>query len=157
MSYDQRRILCEEGSYRTQYPVLTFSQGYLTSLGVILGQRWEHRDMAYAFDCQRTVETFAQQAQSILQQVDEAYPEPANPAPPATFPAFVVRGFLENLLRQNTNCPIAMEPLTRDSVCMTPCFHAFSKDSVVPWIEEQQSCPVCRHPCTLVQLWNLDP
>ncbi len=88
---------------------------------------------------------------------------PPLPGPPprpvvqqSQIPQHVVNGFLEGLLARGDSCPIGMEPLEKDTACLTPCGHTMSFDAAEHWIRDAHSCPVCRAPLELrhLQKWS---
>ena len=45
----------------------------------------------------------------------------------------------------NTECPICMVPIEETELAMvTPCRHAFHRDCLLTWMEQDMICPVCR-------------
>ena len=49
-------------------------------------------------------------------------------------------------LGQATPCPICLEMFqVNDFVRTIPCFHAFHKDCIDPWLAQKAICPVCKH------------
>lgn len=87
-------------------------------------------------------------------------PLPGPPPRPAVqqgqIPQRVVNGFLEGLIAKGEVCPIAMEPLEKETACLTPCGHTMSFDAAEHWIRDAHSCPVCRAPLELryLQKWS---
>jgi hypothetical protein len=59
-------------------------------------------------------------------------------------------------ITKGETCPISMHLLTKNTIRVTSCNHAFSKD-VEKWIIEKKSCPVCRAPQTLESLSKWTP
>lgn len=47
---------------------------------------------------------------------------------------------------ENVECPISAETLEcGDWASRMPCGHYFSRDSLMAWLEQHNSCPVCRY------------
>ena len=47
---------------------------------------------------------------------------------------------------ENVECPISAETLQcGDWASRMPCGHYFSKESLMAWLEQHNSCPVCRY------------
>jgi hypothetical protein len=59
--------------------------------------------------------------------------------------------YIQELINKNELCPVTMVPLTKDSIRLTSCGHAISKD-VEKWIVDKKTCPMCRAPQTLDKL-----
>lgn len=90
-------------------------------------------------------------------------PPPRIPAPPRTYnrtppsvtvvhtnkyPQHIINTFIESCIAKNTECPFELEPLTKETTAITPCGHAATYSAMVRWIEGDDSCPVCRRPCS---------
>jgi hypothetical protein len=56
---------------------------------------------------------------------------------------------IEAAMAKGESCPISMEPITKESVCVAPCYHCFDKESIQQWLARNESCPTCRTPCAL--------
>lgn len=67
-------------------------------------------------------------------------------------PNFVIRGWLLNTIREEGQCPITFETLTRDNTAFTPCYHIISYNAAETWLAEHHTCPVCRERCELNSL-----
>ena len=48
----------------------------------------------------------------------------------------------------DTECPITLNPLTKENMCLTPCGHGIHRVSMLEWLETKTNCPVCRGNCT---------
>ena len=60
--------------------------------------------------------------------------------PPMYFNAFV-----EMAMSKGEECPITMEPLSKECVGAPPCGHLFDKGALKRVLEESGKCPTCRH------------
>ncbi|KAL1561995.1 RING-type E3 ubiquitin transferase [Salvia divinorum] len=48
-------------------------------------------------------------------------------------------------------CPVCKDPFAVDSVVkVMPCEHTYHSDCIVPWLETNNSCPVCRYKLPVV-------
>jgi hypothetical protein len=110
------------------------------------------------------------QQQREGQPIQVRVPTPQPTAPPAphtispptrviqaqaqpTMPQHIANAYIDSLIASGTLCPIAQEPLTRDTACLTPCGHVYSFDEVARWIQGGHSCcPECRASCSVAQL-----
>lgn len=53
--------------------------------------------------------------------------------------------YSNGVVNQGTECPICMCQIEQDEETMvTPCNHAFHRECLQRWMEEQLACPVCR-------------
>lgn len=75
-------------------------------------------------------------------------PKPTIPS----FPAFVVNLLLEEAISKKQDCPITMEPITKESAAVTSCYHIFDRDSITSWLKSNKTCPVCKQTCCLPSL-----
>ncbi len=73
-----------------------------------------------------------------------------------TMPQHIVNAYIDTLIGRGDTCPISMNPLTREEACLTPCGHAVSRHEATRWIQDANSCPVCRAGCTVeaLQSWR---
>lgn len=46
---------------------------------------------------------------------------------------------------KHTTCPVCFDDFEEGFVLEMPCHHYFHEDCLVPWLEEHNTCPVCRH------------
>lgn len=67
-----------------------------------------------------------------------------NPIQTSKIPDHIIEIYIQNLLDKKEVCPITMEPLQRDSLHITSCGHAMSKGAAERWLNQKNSCPVCR-------------
>lgn len=42
------------------------------------------------------------------------------------------------------NCPICLDPISKEATAITSCKHLFCKDCLIHWTLESLSCPVCK-------------
>lgn len=54
---------------------------------------------------------------------------------------------ISDAIRNKLLCSISMEPITEDSVCVSPCYHVFNKESIDTWLKTSTTCPDCRNVC----------
>jgi hypothetical protein len=76
-------------------------------------------------------------------------PRPVPPVPmPATMPvtlqAFTIQALINHAISEHMTCPISMNPIDKDSACITSCQHIFERDSIQHWLSDHTNCPVCR-------------
>ncbi len=71
---------------------------------------------------------------------------PANPAParPVTLHAFTIQALINHAISEQMTCPISMNPIDKDTACVTSCQHIFERDSIQQWLTGHTNCPVCR-------------
>jgi hypothetical protein len=54
---------------------------------------------------------------------------------------------LKNAIEEEKVCPITLEPITLESICIAPCYHCFTKEAIETWILTNRTCPECREIC----------
>lgn len=59
-------------------------------------------------------------------------------------PRHLIRLVLDAAISKGESCPITMEPLTRESVVMTPCGHLFEREAIEHSLGCKEECPNCR-------------
>lgn len=109
-------------------------------------------------DCEPTadsgpdVHTLLHWARLLLSDVRQFYlqnggfglPEELQKAPPAS------KDFVQNLpekkgVPRNTKCPICLQEYESGvSVKELPCEHHFHSSCILPWLQQTNSCPMCR-------------
>ena len=61
-------------------------------------------------------------------------------------PFFPVRNRSSPDIATKKDCPICFETLTTNNAVALACAHSFHPQCIRPWVMENNSCPVCRHP-----------
>ena len=51
-------------------------------------------------------------------------------------------------IQNKETCPISMEYIDSESICVSPCYHCFQAEAIHYWLSKNPSCPVCREICT---------
>ena len=51
-------------------------------------------------------------------------------------------------------CAICYEHISFDTCVATECAHLFCDICVLPYIRKTDSCPLCRSPCSYIDIWN---
>ena len=69
-------------------------------------------------------------------------------------PAHIVRQYIDTAIRNKEDCPITMDPLTKENTVCTPCGHLFNKDALYKAVEDTKKCPTCRSEIMLDQIQN---
>jgi hypothetical protein len=72
-----------------------------------------------------------------------AAPNPA-PARPISLQAFTIQALINHAIAEQMTCPISMNPIVKDTACVTTCQHIFERDSIQQWLTGHTNCPVCR-------------
>nr|KAJ0195471.1 hypothetical protein LSAT_V11C700365620 [Lactuca sativa] len=92
--------------------------------------------------------------QEIIDQLVAMFPEgdSAARAPPASkevvakLPVIVITNEILTKLGAEAECAICKENLVvNDSMQEMPCKHTFHPPCLKPWLDEHNSCPICRH------------
>jgi hypothetical protein len=72
---------------------------------------------------------------------------PVAPHPPSVkIPAHILRIFMDSAIEKKDQCPIEMEPFTKESIACTPCGHLFNRGALARSINSSNTCPTCRAP-----------
>jgi len=69
-------------------------------------------------------------------------------------PAHIVRNYIDTAIGNKEDCPITMNPLTKENTVCTPCGHLFNKDALCKAIEVTKKCPTCRNEMTMDEIQN---
>lgn len=74
---------------------------------------------------------------------------PAPTAAAAAIPSFVADLIITDAVAKNVQCPITMEPITKESAAVTPCYHVFDATALAAWVASGADgappvCPQCR-------------
>lgn len=59
-------------------------------------------------------------------------------------PAYIFNRFLEYAIEHKEECPITMEPLTRENAAAAPCGHIFVSSAIEEHLKNSATCPTCR-------------
>jgi hypothetical protein len=70
-------------------------------------------------------------------------------------PTHVFHAFAEGAIQKKEECPITMEPFTKENIGCLPCGHLFEKEGVRKALEGHGVCPTCRAATTVedIQTW----
>jgi len=73
----------------------------------------------------------------------------AAPAHRARLPTkpHIVALMLREAIAEKKSCPISLDPITHESVCIAPCYHCFTKEAIDQWLQKNTTCPECRETC----------
>lgn len=72
------------------------------------------------------------------------------PAAAGALPSFVADLIITDAVAKNVQCPITMEPITKESAAVTPCYHVFDATALAAWVASATAdgapplCPQCR-------------
>lgn len=78
-----------------------------------------------------------------------APPKPAATPTIPTLPGYVTSLLLEDAISKKQDCPITMEPITKETSAVTSCYHVFDRDAIASWLVTHTTCPVCKQTCCL--------
>lgn len=76
-----------------------------------------------------------------------------NPCPPENSAAEVVIDVCEEEIKaKNSDCSICIADIKKGEMCLilSPCCHGFHFACVSRWLEDKETCPLCRTPVTSV-------
>jgi hypothetical protein len=65
---------------------------------------------------------------------------------------FTVNAILNQAILEEMTCPISMARIEKDSAVVTGCQHVFQRESIIRWLTDHNTCPVCRAHTTVVQI-----
>ncbi|XP_060940124.1 E3 ubiquitin-protein ligase RNF126-like [Limanda limanda] len=78
----------------------------------------------------------------LLNQFENTGPPPADRDRIKTLPTIYIK---EEHVGAGLECPVCKEDYSvEESVRQLPCNHLFHNDCIVPWLEQHDTCPVCR-------------
>jgi hypothetical protein len=90
-------------------------------------------------------------------------PVPPTPVPPtpvpqpiqSRIPQFVFQAYVTAAAEKKEECPITLEPITKETVGAAPCGHLFNKEALKKELERSGRCPTCRAAAkpTEIQIW----
>ena len=78
-----------------------------------------------------------------------ARPPDRPPDRPSAFPKHLTDQVLASAEAAGQTCPITMEPIKKTSASITSCGHIFQKTAITHWMQDHNTCPECRQPCTI--------
>ena len=78
----------------------------------------------------------------------QVVPTPRPVAAPSAIkiPAHILRIFMDSAIEKQDQCPIEMEPFTKQTIACTPCGHLFNRAALARSINSSNTCPTCRAP-----------
>lgn len=85
---------------------------------------------------------------AVFMPYSYAPPKAVTPRIPA-LPAYVTTLLLEDAIAKKQDCPITMEPITKEFAAVTSCYHVFDRDAIASWLTSHTTCPVCKQTCCL--------
>ncbi|KAJ4967789.1 hypothetical protein NE237_014490 [Protea cynaroides] len=97
---------------------------------------------------QQNLQDFESVIESALQDVDNVRPRapPASKEVVAKLPVITITKEILAKLGKGTKCAVCTEELVlNDEMQELPCKHMFHPPCLKPWLDEHNSCPICRH------------
>ncbi|KAJ4953748.1 hypothetical protein NE237_030580 [Protea cynaroides] len=97
---------------------------------------------------QQNLQDFESVIESALQDVDNVCPRapPASKEVVAKLPIITITEEILAKLGKETKCAVCTEELVlNDEMQELPCKHMFHPPCLKPWLDEHNSCPICRH------------
>lgn len=70
--------------------------------------------------------------------------EKSAPSSHMYIPQHIFRCFVDDAIKRKEECPITLEPLTKETVAGTQCGHLFNREAIMNVLRENGSCPTCR-------------
>jgi hypothetical protein len=67
-------------------------------------------------------------------------------------PTYISEIIIENAINKKQTCPITLDEITKDSACVTSCFHVFDKEALTIWLKDKKNnscCPLCKQKCVM--------
>lgn len=78
----------------------------------------------------------------LLNQFENTGPPPADMEKIQALPTIIIT---EEHVGSGLECPVCKEDYTvGENVRQLPCNHLFHNDCIIPWLEQHDTCPVCR-------------
>lgn len=90
----------------------------------------------------RNVSEIAAQHVIRVTEVQETVPAKVQEEKPRTSETYMWKCLMEGALFRKETCPISLEELTIENICILPCIHCFDTSSINAMARKQ--CPVCR-------------
>ena len=63
---------------------------------------------------------------------------------PTPFPRHLIGPVLAHADATKANCPISLEPITKENATVTSCGHVFQTEALDQWLTQSTICPECR-------------
>jgi len=68
-------------------------------------------------------------------------------------PNHIATLIVTDAMNKGDTCSITFEPLTLENTAITSCFHLFNYEAITTWLNNNDTCPLCRHNLT----WLVKP
>jgi hypothetical protein len=68
-------------------------------------------------------------------------------------PNHIATLIVTDAMNKGDTCSITFEPLTLENTAITSCFHLFNYEAINTWLNNNDTCPLCRHNLT----WLVKP
>jgi hypothetical protein len=68
-------------------------------------------------------------------------------------PNHIATLIVTDAMNKGDTCSITFEPLVLENTAITSCFHLFNYEAITTWLNNNDTCPLCRHNLT----WLVKP
>lgn len=83
----------------------------------------------------------------LLSNLATMHPQGQHPANPTSIRNLVTIAVTSEIITHNPTCTVCQEDLKlREIVKKLKCQHCFHEDCIMPWLNVQNTCPMCRKP-----------